>query len=116
VIKRSKSGLGQNEIFREMNVPGREEMMQTNVKYLKDDEMKNTLTVMTVDDCTVERGPTNNFGCEFCPYRSKSNYNLKRHVMAVHEGVTYPCQYCTYNATQTHHLKSHIASVHRQYL
>ena len=65
--------------------------------------------ISLVSDITPTSG---NYRCQYCSYSSKSNYNVKRHVMSVHEGVTYPCTFCGYKATQTTHLKSHIAKVH----
>merc|ERR1712142_177440 len=65
--------------------------------------------ISLVSDITPSPG---NYRCQYCSYSSKSNYNVKRHVMSVHEGVTYPCTFCGYKATQTTHLKSHIAKVH----
>ena len=52
------------------------------------------------------------FQCEQCNYGSSSTFNLRRHIMSKHEGVTYPCSYCDYKAMQTGHLKTHIRNVH----
>lgn len=52
------------------------------------------------------------FACEKCTYRSRTKGDLKKHVLAIHEGVRYPCDQCNYKATQTVHLKLHKKTQH----
>jgi len=52
------------------------------------------------------------FSCEKCDYRTRSRGDMKKHVLAIHEGVRYPCDQCSYRATQQGHLKLHKKSKH----
>eukprot|EP00092_Neocalanus_flemingeri_P083225 GFUD01104424.1.p1 GENE.GFUD01104424.1~~GFUD01104424.1.p1 ORF type:complete len:275 (-),score=30.23 GFUD01104424.1:32-856(-) len=56
------------------------------------------------------------FPCEKCEYRSRTKGDLKKHVLAIHEGVRYPCDQCNYRATQSGHLKLHKKTQHSKSL
>ena len=50
--------------------------------------------------------------CAKCAYKSNKQYNVKKHTMAIHDGIRYPCSHCDYKATETGHLKKHIKKYH----
>ena len=50
--------------------------------------------------------------CDQCDYKSKSNYEVKCHVEAKHEGVCYSCDHCGYKAKRKTDLHTHIESQH----
>ena len=39
-------------------------------------------------------------------------YDLKKHIMSVHENVKYPCDECAFKAAEKGYLKRHKMSVH----
>ena len=47
------------------------------------------------------------FPCEQCNYRAPDKGSLLRHVRGVHEGIRYFCDFCSYSATQKGNLKKH---------
>ena len=52
------------------------------------------------------------FLCAQCDLLYNDKTSLKRHMMAIHEGVKYPCDQCSYKAKHKHNLKDHKENVH----
>jgi len=50
--------------------------------------------------------------CPHCDYRASSTKTLKKHIDALHLGITYPCDQCTLVFTQRENLASHIKTIH----
>ena len=53
------------------------------------------------------------FYCEHCGQKYKNRNDMKKHVLAVHEGVRYPCKECDFQAKRPPDLKHHIEVKHR---
>ena len=52
--------------------------------------------------------------CPQCSYSSYFEYQLKRHIQAVHEGLKpYICSYCEYQSSYKQHLRLHCQRVHQ---
>ena len=47
-----------------------------------------------------------------CSDEFKSNENLKRHILSIHDNVKYNCNFCVETYTQVSNLKQHIHAVH----
>ena len=48
------------------------------------------------------------FSCDYCNYKSKTNWHLERH-MRIHAGSKpYSCPYCQYSATTIGNLRKHM--------
>merc|ERR1712142_881548 len=56
--------------------------------------------------------PISFYYCGKCDYKSNKQFNVKKHMMAIHDGVRYPCDLCDYRATETGHLKKHKRTKH----
>jgi len=63
--------------------------------------------ITTADHVTPSSDHLKKFSCEKCDYRARNRGDMKKHVLAIHEGVRYPCDQCSYRATQQGHLKMH---------
>jgi KRAB domain-containing zinc finger protein len=47
------------------------------------------------------------FPCDLCNYRAPDKGSLLRHTRGVHQGIRYYCDFCPYSATQKGNLKKH---------
>lgn len=61
---------------------------------------------------TSEEMSYSSFPCEHCDYVATHGHNLKKHIEAIHLGVTYSCELCPYEATQKQNLKRHLKLKH----
>ena len=53
------------------------------------------------------------FPCNLCNYRAPDKGSLLRHTRGVHQGIRYYCDFCPYSATQKGNLKKHQEMKHK---
>ena len=53
------------------------------------------------------------FPCNLCNYRAPDKGSLLRHTRGVHQGIRYYCDFCSYSATQKGNLKKHQGMKHK---
>ena len=53
------------------------------------------------------------FPCNLCNYRAPDKGSLLRHTRGVHQGIRYYCDFCFYSATQKGNLKKHQGMKHK---
>ena len=51
--------------------------------------------------------------CGKCDYKSNRRYNVKKHMLSVHEGIRYPCNQCDSKFSETGELRKHERKQHR---
>ena len=78
-----------------------------------DGKVGNEFTTSTQAEFILGQNPTQYF-CKKCSYKSSKQYNVKKHTLAIHDGVRYPCDQCDYKATETGHLKKHKRNRHTE--
>ena len=52
------------------------------------------------------------YNCNQCDYSNKRQDSLKTHVDFVHEGIRYPCDQCDYQGVRNSKLAAHIKKMH----
>ena len=50
--------------------------------------------------------------CQQCDYIATQVKNMKIHIQAIHEQITYSCQVCSYKSSTTRYLALHMKSKH----
>ena len=52
------------------------------------------------------------YSCIYCGSTSFFGPNVKKHILAIHKGITFPCKMCPYKATHQSNLRKHVLSIH----
>ena len=52
------------------------------------------------------------YSCVYCGKPSFFSANVKKHILAIHKGITFPCKMCSYKATHQSNLRKHVLSIH----
>ena len=52
--------------------------------------------------------------CDKCPFKGKTQGDLQRHILWIHEGKGLQCELCDYRPTQKSAMTKHIELIHRQ--
>ena len=54
------------------------------------------------------------FTCEKCPYKSDTDFNLKRHTINRHFELLFTCNYCKFHSFEEYELENHCIGTHEE--